>query len=202
MVDIDAAVFLLASMFVFAGSGGEVISLDVALPSHENGFVGFREAPGGNCGERSRAGIDGGLGGAAHGTEGRAAENPWNRDGRGRGFVGGPFEGSASTVVVMDGVGCTDASSVVGRDSRDIRCAVSNGDAEGCTLGSSMAFSCPSIGSADMCSSVLVLGGSAGGLDVRLLGAGGGFESAPSTGELGASPLVSLASSNFCIDSG
>ena len=47
MVDIDAAVFLLASMFDFAGSGGEVISLDVALPSHENGFVGFREAPGG-----------------------------------------------------------------------------------------------------------------------------------------------------------
>ena len=32
MVDIDAAVFLLASMFVFAGSGGEVMSLDVARP--------------------------------------------------------------------------------------------------------------------------------------------------------------------------
>ena len=76
MVDTDAAVFLLASVYDFAGSGGEVMSLDVARPSHEKGFVGFRDAPGGNCGERSRAGIIGGLGGAAHGTEGRAAENP------------------------------------------------------------------------------------------------------------------------------
>ena len=101
----------------------------------------------------------------------------------------------------MDGIGCTDASSMVGRDSRDIRCAVSNGDAEGCTIGSSVAFSCPSIASAGICSSVLVLGGSAGGLDIRLSGTGGGFGSAPSTGGLGASSLVSLASSNFCTNS-
>lgn len=204
VVEIDAAVFLLASIYDFAGTGGEVISFDAALPSHAKGFVGFRGTPGGNCGDRSRAGTAGALGGAAHGTDGRAAEKPWNRDGRGRGFVGRPADGSLSAVVVMDGIDGTDASSsaVSTVESRDIRCAVNRGDAEGRAVNSSVDVSCPSIPSADGFSSILVLGGSDGGLDVCLSGRGGDFECSPSIGEFGASPLMSLASSNFCMKCG
>ena len=100
-----------------------------------------------------------------------------------------------SVVVVMGGI---DASAL-GIDSLDIRCAVSKGEADGCAGDSSVALPRLSIASADLCSSTLVLGGSDGGTDACLSGTTGGFESCPSIGELGVSPLVSLASSNFCI---
>lgn len=44
IVDIDAAVFLLASVYDLVGKGGDATSFDAALPSHANGFVGFRPA--------------------------------------------------------------------------------------------------------------------------------------------------------------
>ena len=91
--------------------------------------------------------------------------------------------------MVIDGIDCIDASSALGIDSLDIRCAVSKGDADGCAEDSSVGF----------CSSMLVLGGSDGGLDACLSGTAGGFESSPSIGELGGSPLVSWASSNFYV---
>lgn len=198
----DAAVFLLVSICDFAGSGGDVTSFDAALLSHAKGFVGFLDAPGGNCGDRSRTGTAEDLGGAAHGTDGKAAENPWKRDGLGRGFVGRPAEGSFSEVVIVEGIDRAAASSSVAGvvESRDIRCAVSRGDAEGRAVDSSSGSFSSSEAAAEGFSSILDLGGSDGGLDVCLSATGGGCGCSPSAGEIGASPVVSLASSNFCVE--
>lgn len=104
-----------------------------------------------------------------------------------------------SVIVVIDGIDGTEASSALGVESLDIRCAVSKGDADGCATDSPVILSCRST-SADSCSSTLVLGGSDGGPDPSLSGTVGGFEASPSIGKLGVSPLVSAASSNFYID--
>ena len=89
MVDTEAVVFLRTSN-PRAGSGGDFVSLlsllslgvDAARLSHPKGaIVTLRpglDTGGGIVGEVDRSA--GFLGGGPHGTDGRAAENPWNLD--------------------------------------------------------------------------------------------------------------------------
>ncbi len=109
--------------------GGEGVSLgtEAALPSHVKGLVILRECCGG-LGEGSRA-IAGFFGGAAHGTDGRDAEKPTNREGRGGDLVGADFCGSFADCVGVSSFRL--GRLAVSNEEFDVRCVVSRGDLVG-----------------------------------------------------------------------
>ena len=85
IVDIEAAVLRRPSVDRSGTAGGcESFDVDVALPSHAKGAVTLRGC--GAVGEGPRS--EGRFGGAPQGTEGRAADKPWNRETFGSGFEG------------------------------------------------------------------------------------------------------------------
>ena len=88
------------------------------------------------CGDGSRA-IAGFFGGAAQGTEGKEAENPTKRDGRGGGLLGAVCDLEGSNCDAIDFTERLVGSSLSldrlasSSEAFDIRCVVSSGDLSG-----------------------------------------------------------------------